>query len=51
VFFTQEKATYGELALLIVSTPAARRIIKKMPFEVKWKFIPEIMDQIKSKMT
>jgi hypothetical protein len=51
VFFTQEKVTYGELALMIVSNPAALRIIKKMPFEVQWKLTPEIMDQIKSKMT
>ena len=46
VFFTDEKILFGEFALKVTATPICRKIINQMPFEVNWKLIQEVIDQI-----
>lgn len=43
VFFTDEPLKFWELAVKIMSIPAAKRIIEQMPFKVKWGLDEEYM--------
>lgn len=43
VFFTDEPLKFWELAVKIMSIPAAKRIIKQMPFDVQWGLDDEYM--------
>ncbi len=36
VFFTNEQIRFGAFALKIMSTPICKKIITKMPFQVRW---------------
>ncbi len=46
VFFTEDKIKLGEMPLKILSIPVCRKIIKQMPFKVRWGGTEEIIKKI-----
>jgi hypothetical protein len=50
IFFINEKLLFWELAIKIVSIPIARKIIKQMPFEVRWGLEKQYIDKIEALM-
>lgn len=50
IFFTEENLLFWQLAIKILAIPIARKMIKQMPFEVRWGLTEQYMQEIKSLM-
>lgn len=51
VFFTDEKITFDELVVKMVSMPIVRKIIKQMPFKVNFNLTEEFTTIVQQKLS